>query len=330
MNLRLAVPLLALLAACDAPATPESGLASAAITSGATWSILDWSDYQNPAPLDPYALVVGRFHTCSLDQEGHATCWGDDSLGQVSNVPNGTFKAIAAGTWHTCGIRLNDTLECWGSNDLGQLEGIPDGKVLDVAAGRGHTCAILDDGAQTVTCWGNDEFHAVSTLPAITGAKQITSAGNFTCVIGTDDLPICWGDSDYHNLDNVPTEPLAAISAGFNHACGLRPDGSVICWGATDSLQQDGMPTTGTFKAIEAGYYHTCLVATDDTLSCFGNDLFGQVSTFTTTDPVVTVGAGGRHTCASFTDGSVTCWGDISACQATTPDSHCVFELAQY
>ena len=48
------------------------------------------------------ALIVG---TGSAAMAGRIIAWGDDSFGQVSNVPSGEFLSLASGSWHSVAIR---------------------------------------------------------------------------------------------------------------------------------------------------------------------------------------------------------------------------------
>jgi Regulator of chromosome condensation (RCC1) repeat/Putative Ig domain len=96
----------------------------------------------------------GGAHACAIDPEGKLVCWGDDSSGQLDDVPRGEFRSVSAGGAHTCAIRTNGALACWGDDSLGQLDEIPSGGFRSVSAGGAHTCAIRADG--TLFCWGDN------------------------------------------------------------------------------------------------------------------------------------------------------------------------------
>lgn len=84
------------------------------------------------------AITVGYRHGCGLDANGFASCWGDNTHGQIGDgttvhamrsgvlrpTPVGgglRFQSIAAGEDFTCGVTLDGALYCWGANDTGQL-----------------------------------------------------------------------------------------------------------------------------------------------------------------------------------------------------------------
>ena len=72
-------------------------------------------------------------HTCALEADGDAYCWGFNNLGQLGDgtttprsVPTPLdgeheFTAIAVGGAHTCGLEAEGDAYCWGFNSRGQL-----------------------------------------------------------------------------------------------------------------------------------------------------------------------------------------------------------------
>ena len=75
----------------------------------------------------------GAFHSCGLQADGLAYCWGDNYHGQLGigstqnykSLPvmvNGpSFTAISAGGAHTCAIDTASAVWCWGWNGSHQL-----------------------------------------------------------------------------------------------------------------------------------------------------------------------------------------------------------------
>ena len=72
--------------------------------------------------------------------DGTLVGWGSNIAGQT-NVPIGTFTAVAAGLWHGLAIRTDGTLVGWGNNDQGLIN-VPTGTFTAVAAGLYHSLAI--------------------------------------------------------------------------------------------------------------------------------------------------------------------------------------------
>ncbi len=80
------------------------------------------------------ALALGGSHTCGLDEDGRAWCWGAGSRGQLGEGarrdrsspvkvrgPRSEWVRLAAGARHTCAIDVLGRLWCWGANGYGQL-----------------------------------------------------------------------------------------------------------------------------------------------------------------------------------------------------------------
>jgi alpha-tubulin suppressor-like RCC1 family protein len=79
------------------------------------------------------SIAAGARHTCAVDGDGSAWCWGSSDEGQLgdgglgsSHVPvkvlgGLVFRSIAAGGDQTCGLGADGAAYCWGSGYSGQL-----------------------------------------------------------------------------------------------------------------------------------------------------------------------------------------------------------------
>lgn len=96
-----------------------------------------------PAPSPLIQLAAGGGHTCALDVDGVAYCWGGNLYGAIGVgrplTPDPTtldfvvrtptrvqtvarYSSIRVGAGNTCGLtREERRLECWGANTTGQL-----------------------------------------------------------------------------------------------------------------------------------------------------------------------------------------------------------------
>ena len=282
--------------------------------------------------LDHAVLVTaGRFHTCSLNADGNAYCWGYGYFGQRGDGTTtyeqttpvavdfaGEFVSLAAGLYHTCGLATDGKAYCWGYGGQGQLgngtltytQTTPvavdfAGEFVSVTAEEHNTCGLTADGA--AYCWGS-------------GTHGQLGDGSIVLRQATPVLVDFAGE-------------FVSLAAGHRHTCGLTTDGAAYCWGyggrgglgnGTTTFKQ---PTpvmvdfADRFSSVTAGYLYTCGVTTDGAAYCWGYGQNGQLGdgtiTWAQTAPVmvdfasefVSLTAGYNHTCGLTTDGAAYCWG---------------------
>ena len=132
------------------------------------------------------SVVAGDSHTCAIDSNAAAFCWGLGDHGQLGGgtatglsenvdpapVMGGlSFGALALGWRETCGITTAGALYCWG---LGTSGGLASGDTVtstmpmlgasgltftSIASGEHHACAIAADAR--VYCWGDNSLGPV-------------------------------------------------------------------------------------------------------------------------------------------------------------------------
>jgi serine/threonine protein kinase/alpha-tubulin suppressor-like RCC1 family protein len=271
-------------------------------------------------------VAAGGLHSCMLNSDGRAYCWGGNNRGQLGAgsansvatplaVSGGVrFTTIATGLSHSCGITRDGGVWCWGENERGQLGDrttlerqspthIADQRMFTtVAAGAAHTCALDSQGG--AWCWG----------------------ANAHGQLGLD------GSSDIGAPTLVPGDHrFASISVGWNFSCGLDTGGRAFCWGENGNGQLgDGStndhhaptPVAGgmAFRSIATGATHACGITANGEAYCWGNNAGGQLGDGTrsshalptqvkTSLHFVAIAAGALHTCALTADGVAFCWG---------------------
>jgi len=215
-------------------------------------------------------VVVGKYHSCAILEEGKLRCWGWNNKGQlgyghkrtigdnetpasVKPVPlDEPVKDIALGRLHTCALLESGAIRCWGWNSKGQLGlghkrdigdneavlSVPPidigGEVAQIVAGDNHTCARLVDGH--VRCFGENNF----------GQLGYSHTRN----IGDDEMPSIVGNV-------FLGEPSRYIAAGSYHNCAILESDTLRCWGHN--------------KFGELGYGHTNDIGDNETPVGAGN-----------------------------------------------------------
>ena len=86
-------------------------------------------------------VSAGNIHTCALQNNGRAVCWGAGDSGQLGKsgtsistrpqnvltlenldfLPLEDMKQISAGDEHTCALKIDGGVVCWGKGGYGRL-----------------------------------------------------------------------------------------------------------------------------------------------------------------------------------------------------------------
>ena len=264
-----------------------------------------------PNHLEGLALTsvsAGMDHTCGVDPDGQAYCWGDNESGQLGTGSSGepslpvrvgggfTFQSVVAGGVYSCGLSRTGAAYCWG---------------MDTYGGRGT-------GSTGELC--NGAACATTPRPVLGGFTFIVIAGgnSHVCALTEDNKAYCWGEGNFGQLgtgqaglDVRSTAPVpvaggltfSSITVGFSHTCGLTGEGKAYCWGSNFHGQLgDGSSIDSavpvlvsgglSFESISAGGGHTCGIASDGAY-CWGGNDSGALGTGTirnSTTPVKVVG----------------------------------------
>lgn len=283
---------------------------------------------------DAVSISAGERHTCAVQRDGRARCWGVNTRGQIGKgIEDGTVNPepvavggiltatkVALGRWHSCARRSDGTVRCWGYNANGQLgdnsttnrpspvsAGVTG--VIDLWAGSNHTCGIRSD--LRLYCWGSNESGQIGDnstadrrspvlVSGITPAiRKVAPGGRHTCALTVSGSVWCWGDNGFGQLANGTTAGRSLVP--------------VQVAGITDAVD------------VASGSDHTCIVRSSGGVSCWGRNDAGQLGTGNTTTRTVPATVGtlvsiaevassgtARRTCARGVDGGVWCWGEGS------------------
>lgn len=278
----------------------------------------------------PTSVAAGGNHSCAVDINGAAVCWGAGSSGQLGNgansdqtspvffqIPSGReARTISAGFTFTCALLDDGRVVCSGANGSGQLgDGSTTSRntpvfvqqtggdltgVVEITTGDGHACARTNLGA--VWCWGaafgsgsTSNLTVAAAVSLGTTVRSISASGTSTCAITTGGAVLCWGLNGSGQLGNGST---------------------------TDSATPVTVSGVSNAVSVGVGVNHACAVQANGAAYCWGDDSSGQLgngsgagSSSTATAVSLPSGTlalnilgGFRHGCA-LTSSGIECWG---------------------
>lgn len=249
---------------------------------------------------------------------GTIVAWGDDSCGQVEDVPAGDYYTqIDAEAAHAVALRSNSIADAWGSNYSG--EGTDPGTgfhFLQVDAGNTFNFGIKEDGY--LYQWGDDSFVIPSGYLEYQYAD--ITFGNF-CGAG---ITVEGGIGSWGVMGSPPSMTnCIEVSAGggtgtTDEYIAAIDEDAIVVWGESEMEFPSGEPNAG-FIHVSAGYEFCVAVRSDGTLFAWGDDSFGQVSNLPAGSNFVDVAAGGYHGLAVTDEGDVVGWGRNDCGQCDVP-----------
>lgn len=250
------------------------------------------------------SIAVGANHTCGLDTNGHAWCWGWNSAGQLGNGDDSRnlsamsatplevttnlhgdsvqFTSLAGGGRHTCGVAVSGGTFCWGRNAFGEL----------------------GDGSNT---WHSHPGPVSGNL-ALTA---LTAGFRHTCGITLDGVTYCWGGNESGQLGTGDLDPSTVPSPVVNAALGSQPacgPSTIINANRfTFTLQaglfpnRDSVDGRGFFDGTQVLFAGGPLFGTDPNHLVLGYDVHGAIpSDITPTNVCVISGPSSQYSFAQL------------------------------
>lgn len=271
----------------------------------ASGEILCWGDGPNvygnereepvlaPESIGPFAAIdiaAGLQHTCLLDEDGRARCWGQGAAGaggdgdvSVHLIARPTpvagdhrFVDLTAGDAFTCGLTTAGVALCWGSGfynggGTGHDQAVPEPVAsphhFEGLVGGGPVCGKSSDGYY---CWGANRWYQIddSGQTRLTPTKladnrqMVLMLGASTAMCGGNpDGTYCWGSDATGNL-------------------GAGREASEVCSNVVDfPCSKNPQPISGNLVFVELSMSSSgsCGITGEGDLYCWGSNEFGQL-----------------------------------------------------
>jgi alpha-tubulin suppressor-like RCC1 family protein len=197
----------------------------------------------------------GYQHTCAIDSDGVAYCWGSGANGGLGNggtassnvpvvvtvgaIPAGTvFTSIGAGYRYACGQKANGRTYCWGFNPYGQL-GTGSNSNTSAPANPVTSLPSVPDAPTSVSAVRSGSTATVSWTPpadngssAITGYTATASPGGASCATASTSCAI----------SGLSSTTAYTFRVGAANAVGSSASGDVVVSGGAGG----GLADTGT------------------------------------------------------------------------------------
>jgi len=270
-------------------------------------------------------ISVGSEHVCAELTTGSATCWGNNSGGQLGDRTTGERKypvEVASGRK----IDLAWTGEgCTRPPSASLVLPPGDAKLTAIALSAFRTCAVTSTGA--VLCWGPAGEPVTDDVPKIpfptqvqgldTGTRSISMGRAHACALTAAGAVKCWGNNLDGRLNDgtrksrwIPSQVpglesgIIATSSNSANTCVLTSAGGAKCWG---SLGVDPSNPTAIFRnaftpipglesgltAIATGNSSFCVLTKSGAVKCVGSNGHGELGNGKTTDSPVPVQVAG-------------------------------------
>lgn len=241
------------------------------------------------------AMAVGSQHTCALDANGRAFCWGINHYGELGAPTPQICEPAHHG---------ESTNSCYASPSETPVEVGGGIRFHAISAGGNRSCGL--DGEGRAWCWGQDaakaregcvrgyacSFRPVRWEPGRV-FRSLRLGEDAVCGITTDGAGHCWrpvrgGEGKWAMTAVVPGERLAWIdhygdwlNRDEQLICAAAEDGRAFCQGTNelaalgtgDTVPREGpvrVASDERFTEVRAWQMWACGLAADGTAYCWG------------------------------------------------------------
>jgi hypothetical protein len=238
------------------------------------------------APCNFIDVSAGLRHTCAIDTNQDAWCWGENFDGQLglnffdpttkgSPVPRQVvgglkFKSIQAGFHETCGLTTTHQVFCWGKNSSGVLPALdvdwandprlvatPE-PIADLDLSWTQVCGRVSNGH--LYCWGSNFLGALGNL-SFPPAPDCAHCPAFPLLMQA-------------NIPALANQQVSMVSAGAEGVCAHLASGSTPCWGRVLPAYPNR-----TIDRLSRGSHHYCTIKSG-TMECAGMEALGDGTEF--------------------------------------------------
>ncbi len=137
------------------------------------------------------AVSTGDFHTCAIDNQGKAYCWGWNRNSNTKDRSDNTvftYGQLGLGVdglnATSCGARLFYTYGCSEAKPVKDDGALKDVKLVTIGASHGHTCAM--DENNNFYCWGGNTLNEFG----IGGKDKATTIIGYNSMFSYSNLPM--------------------------------------------------------------------------------------------------------------------------------------------
>ena len=267
-------------------------------------------------------VAAGKYHTCAVDTDGYAWCWGDGKDGKLGystqTITNtkpqkvdsiNAASKVAVSSHNSCIIDKQNNTYCWGKgfDKPKRLDG--NNKYVDISLSYkedlGYTLICGRKADNDLRCDSLSGESASMVMGGVLG-QSVTDSHIF--IVKEDKSVIFLAEEGlpdiFSEIDNA-----ANIYAVGSKVYVLTDSGSLIAADAAD-MSVSNFSDIDNIISISAGEAGVCAIDSEFKLFCgSGKIILAQIEGLPSVEKV---SVGASHKCIVQADGRVKCWGENS------------------